>query len=79
LKQNQNVASFLSKTYFNQKPYYVSDNFMVLVDKERHIRGYYDPQFDSEVKRMIQEFQHLKLRDEHAIMEEKNKIEKNKK
>lgn len=62
--------------YFNQKPEHVFDYFAVLVDKDRHIRGYYDPTFTSEVKRMIEEYKHLVLKDEHANMQETNKIEK---
>ncbi len=63
-------------SYFNQKPIHVFDYFAVLVDKDRHIRGYYDPTFISEVKRMIEEYKHLVLKDEHANMQETNKIEK---
>lgn len=62
--------------YFNQKPEHVFDYFAVLVDKEQHIRGYYDPTFISEVKRMIEEYKHLVLKDEHADMQGTNKIEK---
>ncbi len=63
-------------SYFNQKPIHVFDYFAVLVDKDQHIRGYYDPTFISEVKRMIEEYKHLVLKDEHADMQETNKIEK---
>ena len=62
--------------YFKQKPIHVFNYFFVLVDKNRNIRGYYDPTFVSEMKRMIQEFQHLKLRDEKAKISRKNTIEK---
>ena len=62
--------------YFNQKPEHVFDYFAVLVDKDRHIRGYYDPTFISEVKRMLEEYKHLVLKDEHAEMQNTNKIEK---
>lgn len=61
--------------YFAQKPIHVFNYFAVLVDKEKHIRGYYDPTFVSEVKRMIEEYKHLVLKDEHAGMQENNKIE----
>jgi hypothetical protein len=61
--------------YFENKPIHVFDYFAVLVDKEKHIRGYYDPTFVSEVKRMIEEYKHLVLKDEHAGMQENNKIE----
>ena len=62
--------------YFKVKPYYVFDYFAVLIDKHRHIRGYYDPNQNSEVKRMIQEYKHLKTKDEYANTLEKNEIEK---
>ena len=65
----------MKKMYFASKPIYVMDYFAILVDQNRHIRGYYDPNFNVEVKRMIQEYKHLKLRDEHAKMEEKDKLE----
>ena len=54
------------EAYFKGKPYYVFDYFAVLVDKRRHIRGYYDPNQNSEVKRMVQEYKHLKTKDEYA-------------
>jgi hypothetical protein len=62
--------------YFKQKPEHVFNYFAVIVDKDRHIRGYYDPTFIVEVKRMIEEYKHLVLKDEHANMQETNKIEK---
>lgn len=64
------------ETYFDKKPYYVFDYFAVLVDKARHIRGYYDPNQNSEVKRMLQEYKHLKTKDEYANTLEKNELEK---
>ncbi|MDP2386848.1 MAG: hypothetical protein Q8M29_10785 [Bacteroidota bacterium] len=64
-----------NSSYFNQKPIHVFDYFAVLVDKDRHIRGYYDPTYISEVKRMVEEYKHLVLKDEHANMQETNKIE----
>jgi hypothetical protein len=74
----KNSKEFLANTYFKQKPFYVMDHFAVLVDKQRHIRGYYDPGFNAEVKRMIQEFKHLKIRDGYAQTQEQNNIEKKK-
>lgn len=65
----------MRKMYFNQKPAHVFDYFAVLVDKDRHIRGYYDPTYISEVKRMAEEYKHLVLKDEHADMQQTNKIE----
>lgn len=66
----------LNEYYFTGKPIYVMDYFAVLIDKDHHIRGYYDPTFISEVKKMIEEYKHLVLKDEHANMQENNSIEK---
>ena len=62
--------------YFKNKPDYVFDYFAVLVDKHRHIRGYYDPNQNSEVKRLIQEYKHLKTKDEYANTLQKNELQK---
>ncbi len=67
-------TKFLSETYFKQKPVYVFNYFMVLVDKKRHIRGYYDPSYNAEVKRMSDEYKHLKIRDEYAETLKQNDI-----
>jgi len=64
-----------NETYFKGKPYYVFNYFAVLVDKQRHIRGYYDPNQNSEVKRMIQEYKHLKTKDEYANTLKQNDLE----
>jgi hypothetical protein len=68
---------FLANTYFKQKPYYAFDYFIVLVDKKRHIRGYYDPSFNAEIKRMVLDYQHLKIRDESAQTQKQNDIKQN--
>jgi hypothetical protein len=73
------LSEFISKTYFKGKPEYVFDYFMVLVDKKRHIRGYYDPTYNAEVKRMIDEYKHLKIRDEYAETLKQNDIKQNEK
>ena len=70
------INEFAEQNYFKNKPYYVFNYFAVLVDKQRHIRGYYDPNQNSEIKRMIQEFKHLKTKDEYANTLSKNEIEK---
>jgi len=61
--------------YFKGKPYYVFNYFAVLVDKHRHIRGYYDPNQNSEVKRLVQEYKHLKTKDEYANTLKQNDLE----
>jgi hypothetical protein len=75
----KNAESDIKQAYFKQKPVYVFDYFMVLVDKKRHIRGYYDPSFNAEVKRMIDEYKHLKIRDEYAQTLKQNDIKQNEK
>ena len=70
-----NLDSLLKKTYFKQKPYYVFDYFIALVDKQRHIRGYYDPTFNAEITRMIADYKHLKIRDGYAQTQKQNEIE----
>lgn len=74
-----NKDKFLSETYFKKKPTHIFDYFMVLIDKKRHIRGYYDPSFNAEVKRMIDEYKHLKIRDEYAQTLKQNDIKQNEK
>jgi len=72
-----NQASFdsLNKTYFKEKPYYVDYSFFVLVDKNRNIRGYYDTRYIAEIKRLTEEYQHLRLKEEKEQLLKTNKIE----
>lgn len=65
----------LNYSYFKAKPYYIDYSFFVLVDKRRHIRGYYDGRYVSEIKRLMDEYQHLRLKEEKQDMLNKNKIE----
>lgn len=65
----------LNENYFKDKPYYVFNSFIVLVDVKRHIRGYYDGRYVSEVKRLIEEYKHLRLKEEKKILINENKIE----
>jgi hypothetical protein len=64
----------LSKTYFKEKPYYIDYSFFLLVDANRHIRGYYDGRYVSEFKRLIEEYQHLRLKEEKQKLIETNEI-----
>jgi hypothetical protein len=48
---------------------------MVLLDKKRRVRGYYDPRYAAEIKRMYEEFKHLKIHDEAKDTRSKNKLE----
>lgn len=65
----------LNKTYFIEKPYYIDYSFFALVDKKRHIRGYYDARYVAEIKRLISEYQHLRLKEEKQQMLNNNKID----
>lgn len=67
-------GKILATTYFKQKPYYVLDYFMVLVDKQRNIRGFYDPTFNAEVTRMANDYEHLKIRDGYVQTQKQNDI-----
>jgi hypothetical protein len=66
----------LQQFYFKNKPTHIMYDFAVLVDSDRHIRGYYDPNYTAEVKRMIQEYKHLVIKEEHKKMEQTDKINK---
>ncbi|GIV26710.1 MAG: hypothetical protein KatS3mg027_0524 [Bacteroidia bacterium] len=67
--------NLINQKYFLQKPYYVNYSFAVLVDKDRHIRGYYDWRYADELKRSIQEFNHLIVKEGYKQTLQKNKIE----
>ena len=53
---------------------YIDYSFFVLVDENRNVRGYYDGRYVAELKRLIEEYQHLRLKEEKNNMLEKNKI-----
>lgn len=81
---NKNIANVfwksssydsLNLSYFKQKPYYIDYSYFCLIDKQRHIRGYYDCRYVSELKRLIEEYQHLRLKEEKTNMLNTNKIE----
>lgn len=65
----------LNLSYFKEKPIYVDYSFFVLVDKHRNIRGYYDARYIAEIKRLTEEYQHLRLKEEKEQMLQTNKIE----
>jgi len=69
-----NSFDSLVNTYFEAKPYYIDYSFFVLVDGNRHIRGYYDGRYVAEVKRLIGEYQHLRLKEEKQKLIDKNEI-----
>jgi hypothetical protein len=72
-----NHSSFdsLNLSYFKEKPVYIDYSFFVLIDKNRCIRGYYDGRYVAEIKRLTEEYQHLRLKEEKLQMINANKIE----
>ncbi|MCC6370431.1 MAG: hypothetical protein IT236_05435 [Bacteroidia bacterium] len=76
LSWNKTSFDSLSKSFFNEKPYYIDYSFFVLVDANRHVRGYYDGRYVSEVKRLIGEYQHLRLKEEKQKLIQENEIRK---
>jgi hypothetical protein len=67
----------LAKSYFEEKPYYIDYSFFLLIDQDRHIRGYYDGRYVSELKRLIEEYQHLRLKEAKQKLTESNEIKSN--
>lgn len=74
-----NKSSFdsLVSSYFIEKPYYIDQSFFLLIDANRHIRGYYDARYVAEMKRLIEEYQHLRLKEEKHKLGKDNEIESN--
>lgn len=70
-------ASFdsLNRVFFKAKPVYIDYSYFVLVDKNRHIRGYYDARYVAEVKRLTEEYQHMRLKEEKEKVIKINQIE----
>lgn len=66
----------INQLFFVGKPYYVDYSCAILLDRNRHIRGYYDWRYADEVKRTIQEFNHLLIKEGYKETLRKNKIEK---
>ena len=64
----------ITRSYFKDKPYYIDYSFFLLVDANRHIRGYYDARYVSELKRLIEEYQHLRLKEEKQKLIDDNEI-----
>ncbi|MCX7727882.1 MAG: hypothetical protein N2203_00260 [Bacteroidia bacterium] len=69
------IFNSVKQKFFLMKPYYVDYSFAVLIDKNRHIRGYYDWRYADELKRTIQEFNHLLIKEGYKSTLRKNKIE----
>lgn len=72
---NTNSFDSLNAVYFKGKPIHIDYSFFVLVDANRNIRGYYDSRYVGEIKRLIEEYQHLRLKEEKKNLINTNKIE----
>jgi hypothetical protein len=64
----------LNHSFFKEKPYYIDYSFLMLIDKQRHIRGYYDTRYVAEVKRFIDEYKHLMIKEEKLNTSKQNEI-----
>jgi hypothetical protein len=71
---NKSSYDSINKLYFKEKPYYIDYSFMILLDKKRHVRGYYDSRYVSEVKRLLDEYRHLRIKEEKQLMLKENEI-----
>ncbi|MBL7910036.1 MAG: hypothetical protein JNJ41_03130 [Bacteroidia bacterium] len=74
---NKHSFDSLNNSYFLQKPYYIDYSFFTLIDVNRNIRGYYDGRYVSEIKRLIDEYQHLRLKEEKNKLIQSNEIKTN--
>lgn len=66
----------LVKRFFAEKPYYIDYSYFLLIDANRNIRGYYDARYVSEMKRLIDEYKHLRLKEEKQYLIDENEIKK---
>jgi hypothetical protein len=64
----------ITKIYFKEKPYYIDYSFFLLVDGKRNVRGYYDARYVAEMKRLIEEYKHLRLKEEKQLLINENEI-----
>ncbi len=74
---NKQSFDSINNSYFVQKPYYIDHSFFVLVDINRNIRGYYDGRYVAEIKRLIDEYQHMRLKEEKNKLIQNNEIKSN--
>jgi hypothetical protein len=64
----------MNRIYMNGKPYYIDYSFFMMIDRKRHIRGYYDGRYASEIKRLVDEYRHLRLKEEKQKLINENEI-----
>ncbi len=74
---NKQSFDSINNSYFLQKPYYIDQSFFVLIDINRNIRGYYDGRYVAEIKRLIDEYQHMRLKEEKNKLIQTNEIKSN--
>jgi len=67
----------LNYLYFKEKPIHIDYSFIALIDSKRHIRGYYDARYAAEIKRLGDEYKHLRLKDEKQKLTRSNEIKGN--
>lgn len=74
LTLGQPAFDSINKLFFKEKPIHIDYSFFALIDAERHIRGYYDARYVAEVKRLIDEYKHLKIKEEKEKLIDSNEI-----
>ena len=73
---NNKSFDSLNVSYFKEKPTHVDYSTFVLIDKKRNIRGYYDARYADDFKRLIEEYQYLRMKEEQIQIMNNTKIEK---
>jgi hypothetical protein len=85
-KENKNIRFLaleqprfdsINRAFFNGKPIHIDFSFFALIDANRNIRGYYDARYVAEMKRMIDEYKHLRLKEEKQKLIKDNEIKTN--
>ncbi len=71
---NETSFDSINIMFFKSKPSHVDYSFIALLDKKRNIRGYYDGRYAMEIKRLLSEYQHLRLKEEKNKMIQQNEI-----
>ena len=77
LNISQQKFDSVNKIFFREKPYFIDYSFFILLDENRNIRGYYDARFVAEVKRLLDEFKHLRLKEAKKELIKDNEIKVN--
>lgn len=67
----------INKLYFKEKPIHIDYSFFALVDANKNIRGYYDGRFAAEIKRLGDEYKHMRLKEEKEKILKSNEIKSN--